>query len=54
MVELELVGLHSDGERITLAGPDGQRYLLLVDDAHRLERHVQASADAFAELLASL
>lgn len=35
MVELELVGLHSDGERITLAGPDGQRYLLLVDDALR-------------------
>ena len=28
--------------------------LLLVDDAHRLERHVQATADAFAELLASL
>ncbi|NLB57265.1 MAG: hypothetical protein GX805_02140 [Gammaproteobacteria bacterium] len=28
--------------------------LLLVDDAHRLERHVQASADAFAELLAGL
>ncbi|MEN1942727.1 hypothetical protein WCE55_02560 [Luteimonas sp. MJ293] len=28
--------------------------LLLVDDNHRLERHVQASADAFAELLSSL
>src|SRR5690554_1436596 len=28
--------------------------LLLVDDAHRLERHVQASADAFAALLAGL
>src|SRR5690606_6180577 len=28
--------------------------LLLVDDAHRLERHVQASAAAFAELLTSL
>ena len=25
--------------------------LLLVDDSHRLERHVRASADAFAELL---
>lgn len=28
--------------------------LLLVDDAHRLERHVDASARAFADLLASL
>jgi alpha/beta superfamily hydrolase len=28
--------------------------LLLVDDTHRLERHVQASADAFAQLLQSL
>lgn len=28
--------------------------LLLVDDAHRLERHVQASAEAFAALLRSL
>jgi predicted alpha/beta-hydrolase family hydrolase len=28
--------------------------LLLVDDSHRLSDHVQASADAFAQLLASL
>ena len=28
--------------------------LLLVDDSHRLSEHVQASADAFAELLAGL
>lgn len=28
--------------------------LLLVDDAHRLERHVQVSADAFGEFLSSL
>lgn len=35
MVELELVGLHSDGDRLTLAGPDGQRYQLVVDDALR-------------------
>ena len=28
--------------------------LLLVDDSHRLSAHVQGSADAFAELLASL
>lgn len=28
--------------------------LLLVDDAHRLERHVRASADAFGEFLSSL
>ena len=47
MVELELVGLHSDGERITLAGPDGQRYLLLVDDAlrRRPARPAPARAD---------
>src|SRR5690625_1993581 len=35
MLELELVGLHGDGEHLTLAGPDGQRYRLLVDDALR-------------------
>ena len=35
MVELELIGLHSDGEHLTLAGPDGQRYQLLLDDALR-------------------
>ena len=28
--------------------------LLLVDDTHRLERHVEASAAAFAELLSTL
>ena len=29
-------------------------HLLLVDDSHRLSDHVQASADAFAALLAGL
>ena len=35
MLELELVGLHGDGESLTLTGPDGQRYQLRVDDALR-------------------
>ena len=35
------------------AAPRNAR-LLLVDDSHRLSGHVQASADAFAQLLASL
>ena len=35
MLELELVGLHGDGESLTLAGPDGQRYQLRLDDALR-------------------
>ncbi|HLS49532.1 MAG TPA: septation protein SepH [Actinomycetaceae bacterium] len=35
MVELHLVGLHSDGERLILATPDGQQYHLPVDDALR-------------------
>ncbi|MDD9207790.1 septation protein SepH [Georgenia sp. 10Sc9-8] len=35
MVELELLGLHSDGEHLTLTDPEGQRYRLLVDDALR-------------------
>ncbi|MFC4555894.1 septation protein SepH [Georgenia faecalis] len=35
MVELELLGLHSDGEHLTLTGPNGQQYRLLVDDALR-------------------
>lgn len=35
MLELELVGLHGDGESLLLTGPDGQRYQLRLDDALR-------------------
>ncbi|WP_448072092.1 septation protein SepH [Georgenia yuyongxinii] len=35
MVELELLGLHGDGEHLTLSGGDGQRYRLAIDDALR-------------------
>jgi len=35
MVDLHLVGLHSDGERLILATPDGQQFHLPVDDALR-------------------
>ena len=35
MDELELVGLHDDGEHIVLAGPDGTRYRLRVDEPLR-------------------
>ena len=36
MVELELDGLHADGEHLVLRGSDGQRYLLTIDEALRL------------------
>lgn len=35
MAELELVGLHEDGEHLVLAAADGQRYLLPIDDPLR-------------------
>ncbi len=35
MVELELVGLHEDGEHLVLAGADGQRFLLRIDEPLR-------------------
>ncbi|MHB1288322.1 septation protein SepH [Georgenia sp.] len=35
MVELELLGLHDDGEHLTLSDTDGQRYRLTIDDALR-------------------
>lgn len=35
MAELELEGLHADGEHLVLVGPDGQRFRLLIDDALR-------------------
>ncbi|UFU04806.1 septation protein SepH [Ruania halotolerans] len=35
MVELELVGIHTDGERVVLMGPEGERYRLVIDDALR-------------------
>ncbi len=35
MSELRLVGLHDDGEHVVLAGPDGQRFSLPIDDALR-------------------
>jgi hypothetical protein len=35
MAELELEGLHADGEHLVLAGPDGTRHRLRVDDALR-------------------
>lgn len=38
---------------VTWARPRRAR-LLLVDDGHRLERHVEASAEAFARMLAAL
>jgi predicted alpha/beta-hydrolase family hydrolase len=41
------------GEVVEWARPRGAR-LLLVDDGHRLSEHVEASADAFAALLAGL
>lgn len=41
------------GEVVAWAQARGDR-LLLVDDSHRLAGHVQASADAFAALLAQL
>jgi len=52
MAELELEGLHADGEHLVLVGPDGQRFRLLIDDtlraAVRRDRprleHLRASA----------
>lgn len=35
MSELELVGLHEDGEHLVLRGPDGQRFRLPIDEALR-------------------
>lgn len=35
MAELELEGLHPDGEHLVLIGPDGHRYRLVIDDALR-------------------
>jgi len=35
MGELELVGLHEDGEHLVLAGPDGQRFRLRIDEPLR-------------------
>ncbi|UFU01614.1 DUF3071 domain-containing protein [Ruania suaedae] len=35
MIELELVGIHQDGEHLVLMGPDGERYRLEIDDALR-------------------
>jgi hypothetical protein len=35
MQDLRLVGVHDDGEHLVLSTPDGQKYLLVVDDALR-------------------
>jgi len=35
MAELELVGLHEDGEHLVLVGPDGARYRLRIDEPLR-------------------
>lgn len=35
MDELELVGLHDDGEHVVLAGPEGTRFRLRIDEALR-------------------
>jgi len=35
MAELELVGLHEDGEHLVLVGPDGTRYRLRIDEPLR-------------------
>jgi Protein of unknown function (DUF3071) len=35
MNELELTGLHEDGEHLVLTGPDGQRYRLRIDEPLR-------------------
>lgn len=35
MQDLKLVGVHDDGEHLVLSTPDGQKYLLVVDDALR-------------------
>ena len=47
MGELELVGLHDDGEHLVLSGPDGQRFRLRIDEplraAVRRDRPLQRS-----------
>src|SRR5690606_18172440 len=35
MDELELVGLHDDGEHVVLTGPDGERFKLRIDETLR-------------------
>ena len=35
MQDLTLVGVHDDGDHLVLAGSDGQRYLLKVDEPLR-------------------
>jgi hypothetical protein len=35
MDDVELVGVHDDGEHLVLAGPDGARYLLAIDEPLR-------------------
>ena len=35
MGELELIGLHDDGEHLVLAAPDGQRFRLRIDEPLR-------------------
>ena len=35
MDNVELVGVHDDGEHLVLAGPDGGRYLLAIDEPLR-------------------
>ena len=35
MVDLELVGIHADGENLILIGPDGERHRLAIDEALR-------------------
>ncbi len=36
MQELSLVGLHDDGEHLVLAGPEGERFRVRVDEALRV------------------
>jgi len=53
MVELELLGLHGDGEHLTLTDEDGRRYRVAIDDALRAAvrrdrpklRHLPTDAD---------
>ena len=35
MADLRLVGVHDDGEHLLLSGPDGENYLLPLDEALR-------------------
>lgn len=36
MVDLELVGIHPDGDHLILIGPDGDRHRLAIDEAVRV------------------